>query len=111
MTCVAVGRQTGINVILVAIGTRHYYMAPRKREWRIAVIESRGLPRRKRMACRTVGRESRVGGRIRRVEIVLMATYTRSGSPGVLPILVALSAGHGNMRACQRKYRLAVIER
>jgi hypothetical protein len=70
MACIAVGCQPRVHIILMAVGTRHCYVAPRKGERSVAVIECRRLPGRERMACRTVGRESRVGRSVRRVEIV-----------------------------------------
>jgi hypothetical protein len=55
MARVAIGRQARINIVLVAIGTCHCYMTPRKREWGVVMIKCRRLPRGGRMTCRTVG--------------------------------------------------------
>jgi hypothetical protein len=110
MTRKAVGGKPHEDIVLVAIGTCHCYMTPRKREWRVVVIECRGLPRCERVACRTVGRESRVRRSVRRAEIILMATYTCRWRPGVLPIFVALGARNSNVGPCKREYCLTVIK-
>jgi hypothetical protein len=99
MTCVAVGREPRIDIVPMAIGTRYGYMPSCQGKRCVAVIKCRRLPRCERMACRTVGREPRMGRRVRGVEIIEMATYARCGRPGILPVLVTLSTRNSNMRS------------
>ncbi len=113
MTADTCHRCPGIYAVDMARSTRRRDMGSRQREARCTMVESRWLPRRRCVAEGTIHRERRLCV-LRRNHIVIVGQVTAGTLQSetlVMPVDVALIAGHSQMCACQRKLGLAVVKR
>lgn len=110
----AVRGQGRVVIVDVASRTGDLGVGAGQWEFGLAVIEGSPGPGRRVMALRAGGREA--DGRVRRtvrfIEVSLVASVAaRRQRAGVVVVHVTGCAGHGHVRAGQRKFRGVVIER